>query len=42
MDSYLEFAENTQENIQIRTNNPVILDDAKFWIVTQVQKIKAS
>ena len=42
MNSCLEFSENIQENIRITTDNPVILDDAKFWIVTQVQKIKAS
>ena len=42
MDSCLEFAENIQENIQITTDNPVILEDAKFWIVAEVQKIKAS
>ena len=42
MDSCLEFAENIQENLQITTDNPVILEDAKFWIATQVQKIKAS
>ena len=42
MNSCLEFAENIQENIQITSDNPVILEDAKFWIVTQVQKIKAS
>ena len=42
MDSCLEFAENIHENIQITTDNPVILEDAKFWIATQVQKIKAS
>ena len=42
MDSCLEFAENIHENIQITTDNPVILEDAKFWIVTQILKIKAS
>ena len=42
MDSCLEFAENIQENIKITTDYPVILEDAKFWIVTQIQKIKAS
>ena len=42
MDSCLEFAENIQESLQISTENPIILDDAKFWIATQVQKIKAS
>ena len=36
--SCLEYA----ENIQITTDNPIILEDTKFWIVTQVQEIKAS
>ena len=41
MISCIEFAENIQENLQISSNNPVILDDAKFWIRTQIQKLKA-
>ena len=41
MNSCLEFAENIQENLQISTENPVILNDTKFWIETQVQMIKA-
>ena len=42
MESCLEFAENIKENLQIATDDPVILDDAQFWITTQVQKIKTS
>ena len=42
MDSCLEFAKNIEEDVQITSDNPVILEDAKFWILTQVQKIKAS
>ena len=42
MESCLEFAEYIQENIQITSDNPVIVEDAKFWIMTQLQKIKAS
>ena len=41
MNSCLEFAENIQENLQISTENFVILNDMKFWIETQVQMIKA-
>ena len=41
MDSCLEFAKNIQERIQITTDNPVVLDDEKFWIQAQIQKIKA-
>ena len=41
MESCLEFAENIRDNLQITAHDPIILDDAKFWITTQVQKIKA-
>ena len=40
--SCLRFSENILENIQITTDNPLIMDDVKFCIVTQIQKIKAS
>ena len=42
MVSCIEFAENIQENLQISTDNPVVLGDAKFWIKTQVEILKAS
>ena len=42
MVSCIEFAENIEENLQIATDNPVVLGDAKFWIRTQVEIIKAS
>ena len=42
MVSCIEFAENIEEKLQIATDNPVVLGDAKFWIRTQVEMIKAS
>ena len=42
MVSCIEFAENVEENWQITSDNPVVLGDAKFWIRTQVQMMKAS
>ena len=42
MISCIEFAENIKENLQISTNNPVILGDAQFWIRTQIDMIRAS
>ena len=42
MVSCIEFAENIEENLQITTDNPVVLGDAKFWIRAQVQMIKTS
>ena len=40
--SCVEFAENILENLQITTDKPVVLSDAKFWNTTQVEMIKAS
>ena len=42
MISCIEFAENIEENLQISTDNSVVLGDAKFWIRTQVDMIRAS
>ena len=42
MNLCFEFAENIQENLQISTENPLILNDAKFWIETQVQMVATS
>ena len=42
MISCIEFAENIQENLQASTDNPVVLGDAKVWIKTQVDIIRAS
>ena len=41
MVSCMEFAENIEENLQITSDNPVVLGDAKFWIRTQIEMIKA-
>ena len=41
MVSCIEFAENIEESLQITSDNPAVLGDAKFWIRTQVEMIKA-
>lgn len=42
MESCFEYAENIQDNLQVTTDNPVVLGNAKFWLKAQVERIKAS
>lgn len=42
MESCFEYAEKMKENLQLTTDNPAVLGDAKFWIKAQVERIRAS
>ena len=42
MVSCIEFAENIQDNLQITSDSPVILGDAKFLLFIQIEMIEAS
>lgn len=42
MDSCLEYAETIKENLQLTTDNPVVLGNVKFWIETELHMIRAT